>query len=772
MPRTLSFTLYQANCLGNASNCRYPHAVRVTGTATLQEAVSRDYVCAEYRDGYRKNANFIQSDCLALECDNTHSDNPEDWVTPKHLAQALPDVLIAIHYSRNHMKPKGGKAPRPKFHVFIPIDRQTDAEAYRAVKVLLQQHFPFFDEKALDAARFFYGTADPQVEIIPVTKNLTEFIEDSALDMVEHDAWAEAQFIEPTIPEGSRNATMSHYAGKVLKRLGNTEEAHQQFLRRAECCVPPLDEQELNTIWHSALQFFNRIQQQDGYVPPDQYGNTGFTYAPSDATDVGQARVLGKYFSSKLRYSPATDYIRYDGACWQETKPGSRAVAHELTDLQLAEAEAAIQERKPAFESTGAAEVAAMNPKKKALVLMTPVQREAFQRYEEATEYRAYTLKRRDSKLVTATLKEAQPILEIDPAMLDRDWYLLCTPDATYDLRKGMAGARPHDPEDFITHMTSKSPSDKGMAIWQEALNTFFCGDKELIRYVQCVAGVVCVGQVFLEAMIIAYGDGRNGKSTFWNTISRIMGSYSGNISADSLTVQCRRNVKPELAEARGKRLLIAAEMEEGVRMNTSTVKQLTSTDNVFAEKKYKDPFSFTPSHTLVLYTNHLPKIGATDDGTWRRLIVIPFNAKISGNSDIKNYADYLYENAGEAIMQWMIEGAKMAIDMGFRFELPRVVQLAIDEYRRQNDWLGLFLSERCELGSSFRVKSGDLYRAYRTFCMDSNEYTRSTSDFYKALESEGFARVRTREANLITGLRLRDQEFEAENGDFPDFLN
>ena len=113
-----------------------------------------------------------------------------------------------------------------------------------------------------------------------------------------------------------------------------------------------------------------------------------------------------------------------------------------------------------------------------------------------------------------------------------------------------------------------------------------------------------------------------------------------------------------------------------------------------------------------------------------------------------------------------------MAIDMGFRFELPRVVQLAIDEYRRQNDWLGLFLSERCELGSGFRVKSGDLYRAYRTFCMDSNEYTRSTSDFYKALESEGFARVRTREANLITGLRLRDQEFEAENGDFPDFLN
>ena len=77
-----------------------------------------------------------------------------------------------------------------------------------------------------------------------------------------------------------------------------------------------------------------------------------------------------------------------------------------------------------------------------------------------------------------------------------------------------------------------------------------------------------------------------------------------------ALTKGCKRNVKPELAEAKGKRLLIASELEEGMRLNTSTVKQLCSTDEIFAEKKYKDPFSFKPSHTLVLYTNHLPKDG------------------------------------------------------------------------------------------------------------------------------------------------------------------
>lgn len=159
-------------------------------------------------------------------------------------------------------------------------------------------------------------------------------------------------------------------------------------------------------------------------------------------------------------------------------------------------------------------------------------------------------------------------------------------------------------------------PTTAGADIWQDALNTFFLGDRELIDYVQEIVGLAAIGKVYIEALIIAYGEGRNGKSTFWNTISRVLSTYSGNMSADTLTVDCKRNVKPELAEAKGKRLIIAAELEEGMRLNTSNVKQLCSTDEIYAEKKYKDPFSYVPSHTLVLYTNHLPKVGAMDAGT------------------------------------------------------------------------------------------------------------------------------------------------------------
>ncbi len=78
-----------------------------------------------------------------------------------------------------------------------------------------------------------------------------------------------------------------------------------------------------------------------------------------------------------------------------------------------------------------------------------------------------------------------------------------------------------------------------------------------------------------MEALIISYGEGRNGKSTFWNTIARVLGSYSGSISADALTVGCKREMSlPEMmAELKGKRLVIAAELEEGMRLNTSVVK-------------------------------------------------------------------------------------------------------------------------------------------------------------------------------------------------------
>lgn len=747
----MRFTLYRSNCLEVPENCTYPHKVEVTGKDSLIEAVKHDYVCAEYQGNYRSNDNFIGSDCLPVDCDNDHSDDPEEWVYPSDVATAFPSVAFAVHYSRNHMKTKGGKAARPKFHVFFAIDRVTEPGQYSEMKKLVNTIFPYFDTKALDAARFFFGTKEPEVEIFDGPMTLTTFLADDDFD-ANMDSGSYGDIV---IPEGSRNATLSHYAGRILKRFGNTDEAHKHFAEVAACCQPPLEQSELDSIWRSAQRFYGKVAAQEGYIPPEQY-NQDLQLKPSDYSDVGQATVLAREYEGKLRYSPSTDFLVYNCRFWEESKPKAQAVAQELTTRQLEEAETEIKKATDEMMKNGAWELLASMGPKKAAMAFSSEQARSFQKYENATTYRNYAIKRRDSKYITAALKEADPMVEIDQRQLDADEFLLNTPSATYDLRIGLPSAHEHTPADFITKQTTVDPSDEGMDIWQDALETFFCGDNELIDYVQEIAGLSAIGKVCVEGLIIAYGEGRNGKSTFWNRLSRVLGTYSGNMSADTLTVGCKRNVKPELAEAKGKRIIIAAELEEGMRLNTSNVKQLCSTDEIYAEKKYKDPFSFVPSHTLVLYTNHLPKVGAIDAGTWRRLIVIPFNAKIEGSSDIKNYADYLFNKAGGAILKWIMTGAKHVIEKDYHIVKPAVVEAAIQKYKDNNDWLSQFLDECCETDSSYSAKSGDVYNAYSSYCMQVGDYIRSTTDFYTALECAGFERKRSKSARLLFGLQLK----------------
>lgn len=102
--------------------------------------------------------NFLVSDCLAMDCDNDHSEDPAQWVTPETVAAAFEDVTFAVHFSRNHQKEKDGKPARPRFHVLFPIQPVKSAKQYAAMKQRVQMYFPAFDRSAMDAARFFYGT--------------------------------------------------------------------------------------------------------------------------------------------------------------------------------------------------------------------------------------------------------------------------------------------------------------------------------------------------------------------------------------------------------------------------------------------------------------------------------------------------------------------------------------------------------------------------------------------------------------------------------------
>lgn len=743
----MKITLSQAVFAGNAKNCVYPRIVVAADAETLKAAVKNDHVCGIFKDHHRSIDNFESCDAVVMDCDNTHTDDSGGWITPEMVLNVLPDVCLAIVPSRHNLVEKDGKAARPKFHVYFPIKAVGSADECAAVKKRIYERFTFFDKGALDAARFIYGNEVGEVIWQEGSINIDAFL--ASDDVFDN---------EDAIQQGSRNSTMSHFAAKVLVRFGICDKAHELYLEKAKCCNPPLDDAELELIWQSAVKFAKKVQAQADYVPPESYN--GESLKPEDYSDIGEAKVLAQQCGGVLRYTPATDFLCYNGVFWEESKTKALGVQENFLDEQLIAAIDEVATTRTAASNAGVTEDQLTKANKSVLEDLNLVQAELYKAYLGAMAFKAFVMKRRDVKYMQSALVAVKPMVYVEHNLLDKNELLLNTPNGTYFLAKGLEGVQEHRAEDMLTKVTTCSPGEAGKAIWRAALDVFFCGDKELISYVQIMVGSAMVGKVYAERMIIAHGDGANGKSTFWNAIARVIGSYAGNLSSDALTMGCKRNVKPEMAEIRGKRLIIASELQEGTRLNTSVVKQLCSTDDVYAEKKYKDPFSFRPSHTLVLYTNHLPKVGAMDNGIWRRLIIIPFNAKIEGKSDIKDYAEYLVANAGEAIMAWLIEGAKMAIDCGFHITPPEVVLNAIKVYKEANNWMGHFLEECCYVGDSYQEKSGELYQKYRCYCTSNGEYTRSTTDFYGELERLGFVRNKTKKGIIIKGLMLKIEDF------------
>ena len=776
-------TLYISNCRQNEKNTIYPKKVEIGSVFDLKTAVSNDYVCARYKGSKRGNDNFVESDCLPFDIDNDHTEDEGKWIKPSDIAAKFPDVEFFVHYSRNNMKEKEGKKPRPKFHVFFKCAKCSDKDDYIRLKNLFYKFFPYVDDNALDAARFFYGTENPEVEYFSGELGIDDFLSIYSLNDMSYeidengevidsnDIASNKEVVRKEIGEGSRNATMFKLARKFIWRHDDTDFAYSLFLEQAKYCNPPLSDAELANIWKSNQAYLARMKANGKYIPPQEYFKKNAvlkTLKPKDFTDLGQAEVMAKYFNGKIAYSNATGFLVYKDNYWQEDPVFSKRCAQIITDKQLEEAKNQLFSAKQKLEQYAGATVdltAAMKNGTDPQILKLAGE------VEEAKVYENYILKRRNSAKLQSSLEELKPLVQVYVKDLDKDAFLLSTPSKTYDLRKGIDGAMNPDAKNMITKSTTLSPSLKGKDKWLDFLDECFNDDQELIDYVQRICGLAAIGKVYIEGIIISYGDGGNGKSTFWNTIARVLGSYYGKISADALTTNCKRNVKPELAELRGKRLIIASESQEGARLNDSEIKELCSTDDIRAEKKFKDPFDFTPTHTLVLYTNHLPKVKGTDDGIWRRIIVIPFNHKFTkDNADIKNYSDVLYEEAGEFVLAWVIEGARKAYESNFRLKNPAIVQKAIDSYKKENDWFGRFIEECCIVGGEEKCKSNDLYQRYRDFSVSQGERPKGTIEFYTELERHQFKRIQLKDADktrkyFVFGLSIND----AKNGVFID---
>lgn len=410
-------------------------------------------------------------------------------------------------------------------------------------------------------------------------------------------------------------------------------------------------------------------------------------FQPTDFTDVGQATLLAKAYPHRLCYCEKIGWMVYKDGIWIQSDSEAQGYSQKLTTLQLIQAEQYISNYKDSSS----------------------------QRYA-ATSYYDYAESRRSSARIAATLKEAIPMLSIDVSDLDADPLILNTPSGEVHLDTGEC--TPHNPEHRITHMTVQSPSEEGTEQWAMFLNQISCGDDSISEFLQQVVGMAAIGKVYEERLIIAIGSGGNGKSTFFNAIQDVLGDYAGTIRSDLLISSNDSGKKFEFAAIRGKRFILTEELEEGKQLDTAALKHLCSTGDIHAQFKGKDVFTFKPSHSTILCTNHMPTVKTVDSGTWDRLIVVPFNGRFRDQkSEIKNYGAYLVDHCGGAILQWIIEGAKKYVRNDYKLDIPEVIQIAIHNYRKENDWTLRFCEDCLSIDPCCSTSAAQLYDAYEAYC-------------------------------------------------------
>jgi len=353
-----------------------------------------------------------------------------------------------------------------------------------------------------------------------------------------------------------------------------------------------------------------------------------------------------------------------------------------------------------------------------------------------------------------AMLRSAQSVrsLATTTADFDRDPLLLTVNNGTLNLATGKL--RQFRPDDLITRSADVSFQPTARAPrWQQFLIEVFDDDREVIQFVQRAVGYSLTGDTREQCLFILWGGGANGKSTFLETIIRLLGTHA--VTTPFSTVMVQRNPgspRNDLAALHGARLVKASEAEHHSTFAESIVKEVTGGDTITARFLFKEHFSYKPTFKLWLATNHRPEIHGTDDAIWRRIRLIPFTRQFSGANKDAGLREKL-ERELSGIMAWAVQGCLDWQKHGLKS--ARIVESATLEYRQESDQVGRFIKDRCELRQNCQTPARELYDGFVRWCSVCNEKPLATNRFAVKLEERGLKRKRVRSGVMYVGIGM-----------------
>lgn len=488
-----------------------------------------------------------------------------------------------------------------------------------------------------------------------------------------------------------------------------------------------------------------KCEGRDDYLQRTADNAIASFFAGYSFDDVGNTAMFVDTYGDEFVYSLEwEDWLRWNGKKWE-------ARAELAVQSKVVELSDTFRMRAAEMRKTGA------NPE------LLPAMEKHSKKFRELRSITAV------GRLARSSLMQSADIFDADPLLVN------CQ-NGIFSIKENKL--LPHSAAAFCTNLAGAA-YDPAAACpgWLSFLNKIL--PAEGADFLQQCVGMAAVGRVYEEAMVFMIGHGANGKSTIANILSAVFGDYALTLQPDVITATKDGKTPPDFACVRGKRIVFLSETEEGDRLSTKALKRLSSNETVAARRLYAMPETFEPSHTVFYSTNHKPRIGSGDHGTWRRIKHMPFDYSFSEDEKIANFAEQLLAVEADGIFSWCMAGAVRFAQQGFKLVVPQFVVDATEEYKSNEDVIANFISERCDTGYDakgklLRAGSAELYTAYKDYCKEGNYFCKSISDFNNCIAMvNGISRINVHGTKVWQGLRVRtfQETIDAANAGVDDFL-
>ncbi|MGB2706104.1 MAG: phage/plasmid primase, P4 family [Candidatus Omnitrophota bacterium] len=270
---------------------------------------------------------------------------------------------------------------------------------------------------------------------------------------------------------------------------------------------------------------------------------------------------------------------------------------------------------------------------------------------------------------------------------------------------------------------------------WIKTVYEIFEGDENKIATLQEFCGLCLTKTTKYEKALFMIGDGANGKSTISYVVEHILGKE--NRSAIPLE---RLNSPHYTANLHNKLANISIETNTKSEVYDAVFKSVISGDSLEADPKYKQPFTFRPYCKLIFALNTMPRVNDRSKAFFRRLLILRFNKSFPDKVANKNLKYELLEEL-DGIFLWCIEGLRNLHKRGY-FHIDKTMLAEIEEYRRENNSLLVFVDEECQLDPNASIAKQDLYDAYKRWCVNNG---------YRALSRRRFGKELMKQYRVVT---------------------